>query len=130
LATDVFQTVRNRKIEARSARDAVAYRDAGAMRPDDFHNDAKPSAAPTPRTPHTIGEAQQWFHENDVAYLSTYPSALIGDRTRDLFAPAADNWRIESWLAQLGWIRSLGHEGGLFVTIHCREGGVMNASAL
>jgi hypothetical protein len=66
---------------------------------------------------HTIAEVQQWFHENDVVYLSTYPSALIGDRTRDLFAPAPDNWRIEGWLAQLGWIRSLGHEGGLFVKL-------------
>ena len=79
---------------------------------------------------HTIAEVQQWFHENDVAYLSTYPSALIGDRKRDLFAPAADNWRIEGWLAQLGWIRSLGREGGLFVTIGRREGGVINANGL
>jgi 2-polyprenyl-3-methyl-5-hydroxy-6-metoxy-1,4-benzoquinol methylase len=78
---------------------------------------------------HTIAEVQQWFHENDVVYLSTYPSALIGDRTRDVFAPAADNWRIEGWLAQLGWIRSLGHEGGLFVTIGRRGGAVMNAHA-
>jgi hypothetical protein len=30
---------------------------------------------------------------------------------------AADNWRPEGWLAQLGWIRALGHEGGLFFTI-------------
>ena len=30
---------------------------------------------------------------------------------------AADNWRLEGWLAQLGWIRALGHEGGLFFTI-------------
>jgi S-adenosylmethionine hydrolase len=36
---------------------------------------------------------------------------------RDLFAPAADNWRPEGWLAQLGWIGALGHEGGLFVTV-------------
>jgi 2-polyprenyl-3-methyl-5-hydroxy-6-metoxy-1,4-benzoquinol methylase len=78
---------------------------------------------------HTIAEVQQWFDENDVVYLSTYPSALIGDRTRDVFAPAADNWRFEGWLAQLGWIRSLGHEGGLFVTIGRRGGGVMNANA-
>jgi len=34
-----------------------------------------------------------------------------------LFARAADNWRPEGWLAQLGWIRALGHEGGLFFTV-------------
>ena len=27
------------------------------------------------------------------------------------------NWRLEGWLAQIGWIRALGHEGGVFVTI-------------
>jgi hypothetical protein len=25
----------------------------------------------------------------------------------DLFAPAIDNWRLEGWLAQLGWMRTL-----------------------
>ena len=30
---------------------------------------------------------------------------------------AVDNWRVEGWLAQLGWIATLGHEGGLFFTI-------------
>ena len=50
--------------------------------------------------------------------MRAYPSALLGrDTDDDLFATAADNWRLEGWLAQLGWIRTLGHEGGLFVTI-------------
>ena len=68
---------------------------------------------------HTLAEVQQWFAENGVEYLRAYPSALLGRETEDdeLFAPAADNWRLEGWLAQLGWIRTLGHEGGLFVTI-------------
>jgi SAM-dependent methyltransferase len=66
---------------------------------------------------HTLGEVQHWFAENHVEYLQTYPSAVLGDEPEDLFAPAADNWRPEGWLAQLGWIHKLGHEGGLFFTV-------------
>ena len=39
----------------------------------------------------------------------------------DLFARAADNWGLESWLAQIGWMRTLGREGGLFFTIGRKE---------
>jgi SAM-dependent methyltransferase len=66
---------------------------------------------------HTLAEVQRWFAENGVEYLRTYPSALLDDEPEDLFAPARDNWRAEGWLAQLGWIRTLGHEGGLFFTV-------------
>ncbi len=66
---------------------------------------------------HTIAEVQRWFAENGVEYLRTYPSAVLGDEPDDLFAAAADNWGFESWLAQLGWMRTLGHEGGLFFTV-------------
>ncbi len=66
---------------------------------------------------HTLAEVQGWFHENGVEYVRAYPSALIGEDPEELFARAPDNWRIEAWLAQLGWIRALGHEGGLFVTV-------------
>ena len=41
----------------------------------------------------------------------------LGDEPDDLFTPAPDNWAVEGWLAQLGWMRTLGHEGGLFFTI-------------
>jgi 2-polyprenyl-3-methyl-5-hydroxy-6-metoxy-1,4-benzoquinol methylase/uncharacterized protein YbaR (Trm112 family) len=66
---------------------------------------------------HTLGELQAWFAENRVEYLRAYPSAVLGEETRELFVPAADNWRLEGWLAQLGWMHTLGHEGGLFFTI-------------
>lgn len=66
---------------------------------------------------HTLAEVQRWFAENRVEYLRAYPSAVLGDEPGELFAPAADNWRPEGWLAQLGWIRTLGHEGGLFFTV-------------
>jgi hypothetical protein len=35
-------------------------------------------------------------------------------RPEELFAPAADNWWVERAIAQLGWMRALGLEGGLF----------------
>jgi SAM-dependent methyltransferase len=66
---------------------------------------------------HTLGEVQRWFAENGIEYLRAYPSATLGDEPAELFAHAADNWRPEGWLAQLGWMRALGHEGGLFFTI-------------
>jgi SAM-dependent methyltransferase len=70
---------------------------------------------------HTLAEVQAWFRENDVEYVRSYPSAVLGEEADDLFAPAPDNWRAEGWLAQLGWMRTLGHEGGLFVTIGRRR---------
>jgi len=66
---------------------------------------------------HTLAEVQAWFAENGVEYLRTYPSAVLDDRPDRLFTPAPDNWRVEGWLAQLGWMRTLGREGGLFFTI-------------
>jgi SAM-dependent methyltransferase len=66
---------------------------------------------------HTLAEVQGWFAENRVEYLRAYPSAVLGEEPEGLFVRAADNWRPEGWLAQLGWMRALGHEGGLFFTI-------------
>jgi len=66
---------------------------------------------------HTLAEVQRWFAENDIEYVRTYPSALLGTDSDELFARAEDNWRAEGWLAQVGWMRALGHEGGLFITI-------------
>jgi len=70
---------------------------------------------------HTLREVQKWFVENDVEFVRAYPSALIGEDPDNLFAFAADNWRLEGWLAQFNWIRKLGHEGGLFVTVGQRR---------
>src|SRR5438128_2951364 len=70
---------------------------------------------------HTLREVQKWFVENDVEFVRAYPSALIGEDPDNLFAFAADNWLLEGWLAQLGWIHALGHEGGLFVTVGQRR---------
>jgi SAM-dependent methyltransferase len=66
---------------------------------------------------HTLSEVQSWFAENNVEYVRAYPSAHIGEEPEELFVSAADNWWPEGLLAQLGWIRTLGKEGGLFVTV-------------
>src|SRR5262249_3273588 len=70
---------------------------------------------------HTPAEVQQWFAENGIEYLRAYPSALLDDGSTELFAPDGDSWRLEGWLAQLGWISAIGHEGGLFVTVGQRS---------
>ena len=66
---------------------------------------------------HTLAEVQSWFAENRVEYVRAYPSAVLGEEPEGLFSRASDNWRPEGWLAQLSWIRTLGHEGGLFFTV-------------
>jgi 2-polyprenyl-3-methyl-5-hydroxy-6-metoxy-1,4-benzoquinol methylase len=74
---------------------------------------------------HTIAEVQRWFRENDVEYLRTYPNALIGAEPLakgELFEPAEDDWGIENVLSQMAWATTLGHEGGLWVTIGRRAG--------
>ncbi len=68
---------------------------------------------------HTLAEVRRWFAENDVDYVRAFPSALLADEDDEagLFAPETDGWWLEDWLAQLGWIRSLAAEGGLFVAV-------------
>lgn len=71
---------------------------------------------------HTVAEVHGWFAENGVDFMRTYPGAVLGDdEPDDLFTSAADDWPLESWLAQVGWIRTLGREGGLFFTIGRRR---------
>lgn len=77
---------------------------------------------------HTLAEVQSWFAENDVEYVRAYPSAMLGEESEELFVRAEDNWRVEGWLAQIGWIETLGHEGGLFVTVGRRAESVRGRS--
>jgi SAM-dependent methyltransferase len=71
---------------------------------------------------HSVAEVRRWFAENDVEWLRTYPSTMIGEEPGDLFEPAADAWALEAWAAQLGWMWSLGGEGGLFMSVGRRRG--------
>ena len=70
---------------------------------------------------HTLAEVQSWFDENGVEYLRAYPSALIGEEPEDLLSPEGDRWWPEIWMAQMGWMRTLQHEGGLFITVGRRR---------
>jgi len=73
---------------------------------------------------HTVGEVLRWFRANDVEFVRAYPSAQVHDEAPDdLFAPEPDTWAPERWLAQIGWMGSLGGEGGLFVMVGRRASG-------
>jgi len=63
---------------------------------------------------------QGWFRENRVDYLRSHPGTLLGGGPLPedgLFEEAEDDWGFENALAQLRWMRTLSHEGGLFVVI-------------
>jgi SAM-dependent methyltransferase len=69
---------------------------------------------------HTTREVQRWFRDAGIEYLRTYPDSLFAAEPLDddaLFRPAEDDWGFENWMAQLGWMKTLAHEGGLWVTI-------------
>ena len=66
---------------------------------------------------HTVAEVKRWFAGNGIDYLRSFPSTVFDDDGRDLFAPAPDDWSVENWIAQLGWMWTLGREGGLFFAI-------------
>ncbi|MBW8752811.1 MAG: 2-polyprenyl-3-methyl-5-hydroxy-6-metoxy-1,4-benzoquinol methylase, partial [Sphingomonadales bacterium] len=66
---------------------------------------------------HSLAEVRRWFRVEGIDYVSSYPSTLTGHESEDLLAPAEDEWPLESRLAQIGWMKSLGGEGGLFVTV-------------
>ena len=66
---------------------------------------------------HTIAEVKRWFADNQVEYLRAFPSTVFDDDGRELFTPAADDWNFENWIAQIGWMRTLGREGGLFFAV-------------
>ncbi len=64
---------------------------------------------------HTLAEVQAWFKENEVTYVRAYPSAVLGDEPKELFASAVDNWRLEGWLAQLAGLRRWAVKVGSFL---------------
>jgi SAM-dependent methyltransferase len=70
---------------------------------------------------HTLREVQGWFRENGIEYVRALPSALVACEEPDLFAQSPDDWAFEGLIAQFAWMRALGGEGGLFVTIGCKS---------
>jgi SAM-dependent methyltransferase len=75
---------------------------------------------------HTTREVQGWFRESGIEYLRTYPDSLFASEPPEedaLFRPADDDWGLENWMAQLSWMKSLAHEGGLWVVVGRRKDG-------
>jgi SAM-dependent methyltransferase len=71
---------------------------------------------------HTVGEVREWFSENEIDFVRTYPTSLVSEESpSDLFVPSEDDWSFEALLAQVGWTRSLWAEGGLFVAVGRRR---------
>lgn len=69
---------------------------------------------------HTLSEVRRWFEASGVEYLTTYPCPLLAapaEGGQGLFAPAGDDWALETVLRQLCWAFTLGREGGLFVVV-------------
>ena len=65
---------------------------------------------------HTLGEVRGWFRDVGITWLRAYPSTLLDDEANELFAQE-DDWALERMVAQVRWMRSLGHEGGLFAAV-------------
>src|SRR5262249_28812345 len=70
---------------------------------------------------HTVWEVKRWLSDSGVDYLRSFPATVLEDECGDLFARAVDDWSVEAWLAQMGWMRTLAGEGGLFFTIGRRR---------
>jgi len=68
-----------------------------------------------------VAQVRRWFRESGVEYIRTYPSLLMGEESGALFIADTDYWPLEAWLSQIGWMATLGREGGLFVTIGRRH---------
>lgn len=71
---------------------------------------------------HTVGEVLDWFRENGIRYVSSFPKAeLFGSGGKRIFRPRqAAGWRRSApahGLVQLGWIVTQNAGGGYFVLI-------------
>lgn len=73
---------------------------------------------------HSIAEVQRWFAAAGIRYLRCFPDSRIAAEPLEgpaLFSAADDNWGLENVISQLGWGFTLGHEGGLWVTIGVKD---------
>jgi SAM-dependent methyltransferase len=68
-------------------------------------------------TRHTVDQVLGWFEEEGVDFASAAPPIRLGepfDLARPLFARSPRGSRLEHWLVQLWWLRTISHEGALF----------------
>ena len=78
---------------------------------------------------HTVAEVRRWFARAGLTFCRTVPESLVAVEPppdEALFSPAEDDWGFEALLAQLGWVRSIAAEGGLFMSIGRRDGAAAN----
>lgn len=75
---------------------------------------------------HSLATVKTWFTENEITYLRSFPPSILRGReepeVQSLFAPQADDWPLEAVLTQIGWMRTLAPEGGLFIMVGRRLG--------
>ncbi len=75
------------------------------------------------RNPHdttwTVDEVLRWFRLNGISYVNSVPSIRIGEPSLalGLFDSREPGNALERLLCQLGWIFSMGREGGFFLTM-------------
>lgn len=73
---------------------------------------------------HSLGEVLQWFEENNVTYLNSYPAIMGtgGSKTgEDLFQPTTPGSSMTRAATQISWLGSIASEGALFIVTGRRE---------
>jgi SAM-dependent methyltransferase len=68
----------------------------------------------------SVDDVLAWFREEGIGYVGSVPSLRVGARLTGeerLFEPTPLPGRLERILCQLGWMATIGWEGGFFITI-------------
>jgi SAM-dependent methyltransferase len=73
---------------------------------------------------HSIDEVIEWFRDNNVAYLNSYPGILNtdGEQAQALDQPTDPGTYYQRLVTQLGWLATISREGALFDLIGRRMG--------
>jgi SAM-dependent methyltransferase len=71
---------------------------------------------------HTVAEVLEWFHDNDMSYVSSFPKIeLFGPGSKRIFRPrTVAAWRngpAAHLLVQLSWVLTQNAAGGYFVLV-------------
>ena len=70
---------------------------------------------------HSVDEVLRWFDENNVKFLSGVPS-ISGGTDGELFREYPRGSKLEHVTKQIGWMFTIGREGGLFIMIGEKRG--------
>jgi len=68
---------------------------------------------------HTLDEVLGWFQTYDVEFVNSVPAILgtEGESSDDPFLPSGAGNRYLRLVSQIGWIGSVGREGGIFIVV-------------